>query len=962
MRFNSVKKALGLFLTIILLTTVVPNQIPPIAGQVSVKLQRSPQDTHSMQPVLVYAYYSGTFNTIRLKVTADINTSVNPIGVISIPKPPVRTVEITMVPAGWGAGWYVAGIPGLPSQTVTAQVAKITVTSRVSYKLLVDGVEKDSDSYTVTEEAVEKKIPPLVSASVYGVVDDSSIISETLGLGPKGWTWSSKSDMKTLILATDNKGLAGLAKLTFEYSVGGGSWKELPVSDDPIMVTVRDFVSTLSSDLEGVENDVRLKVKDFDLPDPVPSLMIASATVSAQPAGSYVKFRANATDVDGNQVSSPMGLYYTVNKSSAVKKILIVDPHVWLWLYRENVIQLLDTVKSNSDYQVPTDLTGVLKIAQVVKDYGVEPFHHWEYLGGTYDLYIAYPKSTLTDQLNSRWDVIILSNLWLGYLSAGDKSWDWDLKDLGVFDKVADYVRANHTGLVATHGTLGDWKIWKGCGEPQKVGSRGHTGEAVSDLNVVKETTVAGLLGVPHLALWEFARDKAAQALCTEAPPVGMAVGSTPLQVPFVPFNGTMQVTDDSKNLGWNIPPEFTIATRSIYRDSGVQSYTQVGWQLAMPSGLAYISWLKANDQSPLANKLYQKLSNLVMNITSLNVRQSLNDSLKGGLNSLYNSIIQSNITGTRLDATVRLPDLNRSTRLTVDIGRNLDQLLQLLPVKLIAVSNDRLAGIMTNDKYWHRDGYRSVYFSFEPEASEGSIAKTLLLEAVNWSMKWEYKDITSLLGGKLRLANDKISKFNEELGKQTGKEIFSGGLLLNEKGEASIALNVSGPSRLSIFVAHPTSAKIVFNMSGPVETVDIREPVERISSLTLTTSGGPVFLKLQADPDSSINPIYISAATITMQANTTTSTTSTTTTTTTTMTKTTTPTTTTSVTTIVMTTSTATSTSAATGTASSQTTTATSPNGIGMTGIYVGLVIVIIVIVAAVIATRRTGSRKERI
>ena len=883
---SSVKRVVALSLIILFLATIGLHQIPSVAGQSSIRLQRSPQDVYSMQPVIVYAYYNGSFNSIKLRVTADIDASVNRSGIITVPNPSPRTAELTMVPAGWGAHWYVAGIPGLPSKTIstsvnigvppftTASVA-ISITSKVTYTLLIDGVEKAAGSYTVLDGEVERRIPPLALATVYDVVKDPSIIEETLGFGPKGWAWSSESDMKVLIVAVDDK---GLSEVTFEYSVSGGSWVQTSISDDKAMESVRDFVNVLGGDLKGVKDAIQKVKPDFDLPLPSPPLIIGNAVIPAQSAGSYVEFRANATDIDGNAASSPMGLYYVVNKATTAQRVLIVDPHVWLWLYEENMFQFADTMKRHFDYQVPDDLTSkikpALKIAQDIREYGVEPFHHWEYLGEAYDLYIAYPKSTLTDQLNSRWDAIVLSNLWLGYLRGEQKEpWDWDLKDLGVFDKLVEYVKANHTGLIATHGTLSDWVVWRGCEEDehQKVGSRGHVGNTIGDLNILKENTVAALLGMPHLSLWELARDKLAYSLCKageEAPllkAAGLAVGSLPLQVPYVPFNETMRVTNESKYVGWNIPQEFTITTPSVYKEAGIQSYTQIGWQLAMPSGPAYAAWWKAKESRPLAHRLYERLSHLIENVTdrfasSSSIRENIEDSLEWGLNNFYTALISSNITGTRFETTVSVPDLNKTIELAFDIGKEAyDQLLQLLPVKLIAVSKDGLSGIITHDKYWHKDGYRSVYFSFEPEASEGAIAKTLLIEAIQWSIKWEYKDITTLLGDKLRLTKDKAAKFNEELEKQTGKEIFSDGLILNEKGGSSMELYASEPSRLSILVAHPTSDKISANITAPAELV-YKKILEGITLLTFrTTKTGNVTLKLWADPDSSINPSYVS-------------------------------------------------------------------------------------------------------
>jgi hypothetical protein len=892
-RQSVVKKCLAVFFITLLIIPIGLNQIP-IATGASIKIHRSPQDVHSMQPVIVYAYLNDVFNDIKLRVTVDVDASVNPSGLIAIPDPPSRVIELPMVPAGYDTNWYIAFIPGLPSKTISTSInigvpplqqtvqAMISIKSKVTYTLLVDGVEKAQDSYTVLDEEVERNIPPIVLTTVYDVVRDPSIIEETLGLGPRGWVWPDGSDMRVLIASMDNK---GLSKITFEYSVNGGSWIQSQINDDPVMSIARDFINMLNNDLKDIKNAIQQIKPDFDLPLPTLQFIMGNAVIPAQSAGSYVRFRANAIDTDRNETSSPMGLYYVVNKASNAKRILIVDPHVWLWLYQENASQFADTIKRNFDYQAPEDLTSkieqVLKRAEVIKKYGIEPFHHWEYLGEVYDLYIVYPKRMLVNQqLSLRWDTIILSNLWLGYLIKEQEGpWSWDLRDLNVLDKIVNYVKTNHTGLIATHGTLSDWVVWKGCEEDerQKVDSRGHVGNAIGDLNIIKENTIAALLGMPHLALWEFTRDKLAYSLCKagENDPMlraaALAIGSTPLQNSYMPFKGSMKATNESKYVGWNIPEEFTITTPSVYKEADMQSYTQVGWQLAMPSSLAYAALFNAKEIKPITHKPYERLSSLIENVTnqsisSLSIRENLDDSLEWGLNNLYTAIISSHITGTSFKTTVSIPHLDTPIELNIDIGREAyNELLQLVPVRLIAVSEDGLAGIITHDKYWDKDGYRSVYFSFEPEASEGSTAKTLLIEAVEWSLKWKYNDITTLLGDKIRLAKDNATKFIENIEKQAGTEIFSNGLLLNEKGWSSIELDVPKISRLSILVAHPASDKISVNIDGPAELVSMNT-LEGISILTARiTEPAKITLKIWVDPlssKSSINPAYVSIKT----------------------------------------------------------------------------------------------------
>jgi hypothetical protein len=257
-----------------------------------------------------------------------------------------------------------------------------------------------------------------------------------------------------------------------------------------------------------------------------------------------------------------------------------------------------------------------------------------------------------------------------------------------------------------------------------------------------------------------------------------LVLGSMPLQIPFVPFNGLMEVTNDSYQLGWDLPKEFMINTPSMYQELGKKSYTQVGWQLSMPRAIAYIAWKEANESKEIASSLYSKLSKLAENVTnkvilSDNFTNSFNDSLKYGLNNLFKSIIGANITDNKLILRIKLPNIEEK-RLEVDVKDVSKKIAQLIPVKLVAISKKGLAGIIAHDKYWDKNGYRAVYFSFEPEASIDNYSKMLLNKAVEWVKNWEYKDITSLIKGMLRVSKELANKFDETINRIKGIEIIS--------------------------------------------------------------------------------------------------------------------------------------------------------------------------------------------
>jgi hypothetical protein len=852
----------------------------------NVTMYRSPQIVYSMEAVLIFAKIYGDFKNVTLSVTITLNLQGPSSKTESI------NANLPLIPVFHAPGWYVTSIPGLPAKTIKTKLATWIISSRVVYSLLVDGVVKFSDNYTVIEGTPMHK-KPLAYAAVYDVLHDPVILNETMGLGPRGWKWGANKGLNMIILAIDDD---GIQNVSFEYSINSGKWNSISLTTDPLTSSIENLIN----DLNNSVNKINSILEQFGLPL-LPSVSfsvkIYDTTIPGYSAGNYIMFRANVTDINGNQTTSPLGFYFVVNETSTTR-VLIVDPHVKLWIFQTNIRQFTEELKNYYDYQVPEDVISrmivINKIVDIIKKYSITPFHYWNLLGKYYNLYIAWPNEVnnlLKNQTEGGFEphTIILSNLFLG--PNNTNTLNWDLKDLNVLDNLVNYIKEHHAGLIATHGTISDWIVWT-TDQHYKVGSRGHVGNSLDDINISNETTIAALLGLPQLALWELLRDTIAYTLYSnpETKPLGQMIGSIPLQVPYVPFNGSMHLTPEGKTLKWDIPQNFTIQMPSIYNEFGFNAYTQVGWQLAMPRTLAYITWSRTQETAPLAGKLYDKISKFMENITqgayhSEKIIYDMNSSLTWALRNFYKSIISANISDTKLSIIININGTNKT--LTIDISKAYKQLLQLMPVKLLAISNDGLAGIITYDKYWTSDGYRSVYFTFEPETINNTITTKLLTQAIQWTKQWKYENITELLKNTIRADKTIIKKFLEINNNTPGNSILSKPLLLNEEGHNLINIT-SDKGLLHLIILHPTSDKINTTING-------NTTINKIITTNHTTeihikihTKGNITISINADPNSSINPAYIEIKFETPQTTTTPTTTTTKTTTQTTITPTT--------------------------------------------------------------------------
>jgi|GEM_PF-1095747 len=889
---------LGIFLSILVLTSLVSvitvsyadhgdfrGDFSKMAKATSVSVEEFvliPKEPKRLEPVFVFVKIRGVIDSIpKLKVNGTIMV-IGPAGNVRLSRQ-FGPRYLPMVPVS--DGWYVSAIPGLPARS-----GYNTIISRVNYCVIMEGSVHGCGGYEVVPEWPSLNASPVVFISVYEVINNTRLFRETLGLGPSGWRADAGEQVKVLIVALDDKKLENVC---FEYSVSGNAWMSAPTYRDRLM----DEYIGLIEELNSIFSDINNLGIGESLPEPSLPIEIRYANVPGQALGNYVMFRANAGDPDGKATKSPMGFYYVVDCSSATR-VLIIDPSVLMYLLMRNSEALIERLKVFVENNInETELYGQTRnlthIAQVLKGFAYVKFHHWELLGKYFNLYIMFPSNRVEYCLRSLQEggfephVIILSNLWLGLnATAGiaNISLSWDLKDIKVgngtlLESLIDYIREHHAGLIATHGTLSDWVIWAECESSQhyKIGSRGHIGNSLNDVNPINETTLSSMLGLPLLPIWEFVRDYVALSLCKMEDPelkaLGLALGSMPLQIPYVPFNDSLRVTPTGKGhpILEGVPEEFYIEIPDMPEElveRGYKAYTQVGWQLSMPSAIAYVVWWKINESRPTIKEVMRNVTFLIHNFTEgmfsppKALDDLLDDSMRWGLFSLYRSIISMNVTDRTLTIEVRIPG-REPIRFSLQFDYR--RVLQYIPLKLIALSERGLAGILVYDKYWDRYGYRSVYFSMEIEASNSSLAEKLLKNAVSWTTKWEFMGITKLLGGLLRVPNEMADEFEQAVRRTSGVTTFSEGTILVEEGYTKVSLSVEKNSYLYLLVISPSSGKVNATIIGGVdaEIVCMANVSSGIVNITIKAyAEGSVELGLYADPESSINPAYVVAKT----------------------------------------------------------------------------------------------------
>jgi len=854
---------------------------------VQAELIQVPNVVKAFQPVLIFAYVTGNFTSLELNVNYNTvcDTNNSALDFLRSLYPDFwdfsGSYNLPFIPIS--SNYWMVSLPGFSALYLSfLDNTALWVDTNVTYALKVDGIERSSGNFSVEHLETTFNLPPVTIATVHALLDDPDLFIETFGGGPRGWVADEGEKVKVLVTAFDDQ---GVDTVSLNYSVNGGNWIDLQLQDDPLMTFINNFVDAMNVVIDSLNTlfgaiEAALSISIPELQHLYRPIVLKTAEVPGTiPAGSYVQFRANVVDVNGSASNSPMGYYYVVDKSAAAN-VLIIDPHVRLWLAQENLVLLIEQLISYSNYTLPQSIIKVIKnmtvVGDLIENRGILPRHNWENLGAYYNLYICEPTTSFPELLQSfKPDVIILSNLWLGIESSAFELFNssinlfnWDLAKVtddngtSLLAHLINYTKNNHAGIIATHGTLSDWTIWT-QNEKIQVGTKGLINNTLNSLNPINEETLAALLGMPLITLFELIRDEIAKAIQQADQTAGNLIGSLPLQIPYFPFNGSMTVDATGHPIVAGVPSDFNVTMPTILTDFGINAYTQVGWQLGFPQYIAQMAWNIINQSLSAAEPWWNNLTVMIENVTNSLVNSSnvssIVDSMEWGLNSVYDALTSANFTNGSFDLYLNTTNLAENLK-NHSIPINITKLLSMIPVKIIAHSDDWRAGITCYDKYFMSDGYRSVYFSFEPESSNSTETGTLLKNAIDWTLQWEYNLVEQI--GELLVSPSLKNLFTAVIETLSRDVQFSEGLLLNEQGYTLVEYNLTS-GFYQIIITHPTAEKVnVTILNGDCNISSIINISQGLTQIFLDVySNGSIELGVSADPEMSFNPSYLHIA-----------------------------------------------------------------------------------------------------
>ncbi|MCE4611179.1 MAG: hypothetical protein F7B17_04315 [Desulfurococcales archaeon] len=843
-----------------------------------VKVERNPPGTIcSLQPVHLYIVGANSANIqVDYRITVETNP---PIPGFESPRVLEGSTSYSAAKLAMSGDILVSSMPGLPSLDVT-----FTWTSPIGEKVNVTLIIRSQATINVSvgAEIVYNEtiafdtcnvdltgIPFALAFSLDSIT--SGAITENLGLSTPGWVAYEGDSVAIWVLALDDN---GLEDVVVEYSVNGGDASTVKVEPDPITKAIREIVDGVNVFLENLEGELRQIDPSVNLPRVFLPIFTGVVEIPPVSSGSYVLFKARARDVDGNTSLSPEGIYYTTIKGGV--KVLIVDPSLRLWLLRHNLELFSNSLKASEAIGMPSEVRAILVdlkgLANRLSELALPPFRNWQAISGRYEIMIAMPESDFSSLLASgsfEPEAIILSNLFLGVEDVNYL--DWDLRYSENLDDIIGYVKERHAGIIVTHGSLSDWVIWTSCDEDNRyrVAPRGHTATSVWDLDMINERTLAAVLGLPEITLWEIMRDYVAEGLCSasypEAQAAGRVIGSIPLVLPYIPFSGRLQATEAAEELGFQIPQTIEVKVPGAFEDVGFDAYTSIGWQLALPRLIAGEAFKKLPEAWDTASQFYSRLATfLAQNLSEAGVSQqlledTLRSAFEGDIAFMRNLLTSSTIEGSSFYMSFTLEGLG-----VVDLEFTVPKVvfkkfLPRLPVELVAISDDYLAAIIVHDKYWDPWGYRAVYFTFEPEATDPSTAEALLSSAIEWALQWKFEDIVEMLGD-IIAPKGVAEEFKNKLVSVEGYLDVEESTVLNEEGFNRIELRAPKDAKLNLIIAHPTTESLDIELiDGPGEIVN----VETSNNVTLVEvrvvdGSGSIVIGLQASSDSSINPVYV--------------------------------------------------------------------------------------------------------
>jgi len=474
----------------------------------------------------------------------------------------------------------------------------------------------------------------------------------------------------------------------------------------------------------------------------------------------------------------------------------------------------------------------------------------------------------------------------------------WELNKTDNFETVKTLAKEYGTGIILTHGTFFD--IGLPTGEEKSdtlIGASQHWGLYKDDENytvdLFKEGTwdadLATFTGFGLMPIYEYIKITVANMIESEnfrlshlekeneaiivRKIVASVIRNTPLSIPYVKFNGTMDVLEPAHPILEGIPLSssntYTLDINSpfngilepsndIYSNfTGKANYTQIGWQLEYPElivdwalagceQLINTTWILFENMSANYNSIVDFLKNvslyknLSFNLSEIPYIDSFNSTFikyalingiellrcvfKGILNArselpYINITLPSiNITypdfGNNTTKNITLPPLNLSFVLPAEVA---DWVVAILkPPKIIAISSDKKAAVLA----YTGTRNKAVYFTYKPESTPNLVNTKMMYNAIKW---------VSIPPPKLKTIPEIIYEFiiNSTSQVQQGylqmqrwytnySNLTNESWFVTENGTSMLSFQLSTNTSFAVTLVHGTTANASFELISP--------------------------------------------------------------------------------------------------------------------------------------------------
>ena len=799
-------------------------------------VSRYPEDPVSEKPVFI-SMKSPYLGQMYIYSNVSINITTN--GVLLGVRHYYYNTSIE-IPTIYLLGGYIGAIPALPAFNYTTtfgntyNVTTYNVTSFVSYYMTYGNITYShtyyynvSTSTTTNYSLIYAFTPSLLSSNF------SNLTDTYYGLSNPGFV-SYQNTPNEIYITTLSSSSIESNNVSLQYNVSGSGWTNVTVNNASTTAILSNYThgyQPILSMLNNISNylkDLGILNNTFDYSP----LSFFVGTIPGVGLGNYVTYRGLVT-TNTNKSVSPIGMYFITNSSG--KKVFFVDPHPFLWLLSMNINNLTNLLFS---FLLPDTLTQSISSINNISILIENSQFEYLYKLTQYNIYISYPSDGIPKEVSQFVpNAIVLDNLFLGIQTSLTNLFNWNLGNLyyennssssSVESYILNYIQNHNIGLIATSGTLSDLQYWQDPGQQTDISPVQDVGTNISDANIFNTNVISTALGFPLLPVYEYLKNITAQFLSVSGQPdIASLIGSIPLLIPEMPWNGSLSIVNST--IFDNIPKNLSINYSNIYNGLKINATSTIGWQIALPIEFTNILFnaiknILANGVSRFEKLLFSFISN---NISQTNLTNYLNTSLVGYLKTLYLNITHSNV----------LNNNTLSIYLNNSLFLNISNIISELSPKIFAMSPNFEAGIIGYDKNFVKNGYRSVYVSYDMFNENTSIMQNMFNDIFNWSINWSYKPLFNYSG--LLVSPILANEFNSTLEGQT--IIYSKTTVIPANNFINISFPLNSSGTYTLHYISPDSylrldvGNMVYNLSSGVGTFNI-------SSSSSTTHSAKIY------------------------------------------------------------------------------------------------------------------------